>query len=63
MNETAELMARILMDSGMNIFSFDPEKAQVILKNTQPTVPDCDNFDKLSFNVFLELMRLEVKNK
>lgn len=63
MSEIPELMARILMDSGMTIYSFDPEKAIEILNQTEPRVPDCENFGNLSFDVFLELMRLEIKNK
>lgn len=63
MSEIPELMARVLKDSGMTAVSFDAEQAIKILINTKPEIPDCDKFNKLSFEVFLELMKLEIKNK
>jgi hypothetical protein len=63
MTETPELMARVLLDSGMTVFSFDAEKAIEILKNTRPDIPGREKFNSLSFDVFLEMMRIEIQNK
>ena len=53
-------LAKTLNKKGMTIFDYDPDRASFILENEYPNAGICDDFNKISFDIFIELMRIEM---
>lgn len=53
-------LAKTLHKKGMTIFEYDPDKASFILENEYPNAGICDNFHEVSFDIFLQLMSIEM---
>jgi len=53
-------LAHTLYQKGITVFEYEPERASFILENEYPNSGVSDYFNEMAFDIFLELMRIEM---
>jgi hypothetical protein len=56
---TAEQAAKQLYAKGMSVYEYDENKATYILQKIYPDSQILDDFNKMSFDIYFELIRIE----
>lgn len=55
-----EALAKTLDGAGFSIHNYDAEKAKMILSDAKVPQQTIELFDKNAFDIFMELMRIQV---
>lgn len=53
-------LAQTLYQKGITVFEYEPDKASFILENEYPNSGVSDSFNEMAFDIFLELMKIEM---